>query len=38
VTKVSAVPIPGKEGFETQIWATPTIGRDRKFLKVNITR
>ena len=38
VTKISAVPVSGKEGFETQIWATPVTGTDRKFLKVNITR
>jgi hypothetical protein len=38
VTKISAVPVLGQEGFETQIWATPVTGTDRKFLKVNITR
>ena len=38
VSKVSSVPIPGKDGFETQIWVTPVTGTDRKFLKVNITR
>jgi hypothetical protein len=38
VTKISAVPVPGKVGFETQIWTTPVTGSDRKFLKVNITR
>jgi hypothetical protein len=38
VTKISAVPVSGKEGFETQTWATPATGTDRKFLKVNITR
>jgi DNA/RNA endonuclease G (NUC1) len=38
VTKISAVPVLGKEGFETQVWATPVNGADRKFLKVNITR
>jgi DNA/RNA endonuclease G (NUC1) len=38
VRKISAVPVLGKEGFETQVWATPMNGADRKFLKVNITR
>jgi len=38
VRKFSAVPVLGKEGFETQVWATPVNGADRKFLKVNITR
>jgi len=38
VRKISAVPVLGKEGFETQVWATPVNGADRKFLKVNITR
>jgi hypothetical protein len=38
VTKISAVPVLGQEGFETQIWATPVTGTDRKFIKVNITR
>jgi hypothetical protein len=38
VTKISAVPVSGKEGFETQTWATPVTGTDRKFLKLNITR
>jgi hypothetical protein len=38
VTMISAVPVLGQEGFETQIWATPVTGTDRKFLKVNITR
>jgi len=38
VTKISTVPVPGKEGFETQVWETPVTGTDRKFLKVDITR
>jgi hypothetical protein len=38
VRKISAVPVLGKEGFETQVWATPVNGEDQKFLKVNITR
>jgi len=38
VSKVSSVPVPGKDGFETQTWETPVTGANRKFLKIDITR
>jgi hypothetical protein len=38
VSKVSSVPVPGKDGFETQTWETPITGANRKFIKVDITR
>jgi hypothetical protein len=38
VTKVSATPLSGKEGFEIQTWETSIKNVPKKFLKVGISR
>ena len=38
VSKISSIPVPGKDGFETQTWETPITGANRKFIKLDITK
>jgi endonuclease G len=38
VSKISSIPVPGKDGFETQTWETPITGASRKFIKLDITK